>query len=641
MSEWFLEESETAVGAKLTIPFTVGASKIVGQGNQPELWLLYSTDNAAAAVPNWSDATPKTRGFSVSRGRSTELEQVDAGSSTITLDNRTRTFDPVANALIRPMNRWWLREQFAGETQDLFVGYADSYKQLWPGTVDAVTEVHLTDEFKRLARQRLPVTNPPRDGYADVVKSDTPVTFLRFNDVTLNGDVGPTWSASGAYSIDNSTPIIGDVVGSAESGASGSVSLPSTAFLGAEAVAFAPVTDFGAALTAFSRTTIEFWFKISALPAGTVPDFIAGPQQTTTNTPHWTFNLSTAGIISYVVFDGNPDTNATATSNTAIVPNIWYHVVGTTGLNAGDDLHLYLNSQQVATTAWGTTEGNLNTATFSYIGTGSASGITMAFDEVAYYRDVALPADRVSAHYQAGTQRGFAHDQTLGGRAGAVLDAAASQAPRRIGTGTRNVQGRFMVGQPVVDELRAAEEAENVDAVLFIARDGTVVFLDAAHRASSPYNTVQATFDDDGTDLPYQNLEPDYSDSFIINQWNVTRPGGTVLTATDAVSVDEFGPLDKSLSPPTTTNANAAAIATALLAKYKDPFQRILAITLTTAEPAVAEAVFRRDIGDRIRVFRTSPGGGTRYGQTLFIQSVQIDGQPGAPWVIRWGVSPV
>ena len=45
------------------------------------------------------------------------MQAVDAGTATIVLDNRTRVFDPAHNTAIRPFNRWWIREQFTGETQ--------------------------------------------------------------------------------------------------------------------------------------------------------------------------------------------------------------------------------------------------------------------------------------------------------------------------------------------------------------------------------------------------------------------------------------------------------------------------------------------------------------------------------------------
>ena len=126
------------------------------------------------------NATDYLRGFQTSRGRATELARVDAGTATITLDNRTRLFDPAATSGIRPMNRWRILEQFSGEP-DVFNGYAESYTQVWPDKlVDAVTVVSCVDEFKVLALDRLPTMNPPRDTYADLVAFDKPYGYWRF-----------------------------------------------------------------------------------------------------------------------------------------------------------------------------------------------------------------------------------------------------------------------------------------------------------------------------------------------------------------------------------------------------------------------------------------------------------------------------
>jgi hypothetical protein len=170
------------VSPKLTIPFTVGTGQIVGQGNFPELWVLYSESNANA-TPVWSDATSKVKSFSVSRGRETEVVTVAAGTATVTLDNHERDFDPDANPGIRPINRWWIRVQFSGATEDIFKGYADSYDQVWPAPVgDAETVVQCTDEFKVLTLDSLPVTSPPRDTYGGVVESDNPAGYWPLDD---------------------------------------------------------------------------------------------------------------------------------------------------------------------------------------------------------------------------------------------------------------------------------------------------------------------------------------------------------------------------------------------------------------------------------------------------------------------------
>ena len=156
---------------------------LVGQGNHPELWALYSTDDATDTDPTWVDATTYVRSFSVSRGRESELQQIEAGTATITLDNGARTFDPAVNTGIRPLNRWWIREQFSGETQSLFYGFAERYDQTTDRSdFDTIARVDCVDVFKLLNLDALPTTDPPRASYAELVASDNPAGYYPFND---------------------------------------------------------------------------------------------------------------------------------------------------------------------------------------------------------------------------------------------------------------------------------------------------------------------------------------------------------------------------------------------------------------------------------------------------------------------------
>jgi hypothetical protein len=630
---------------ELTIPFVVASAKIVGQGNQPELWVLYTTDDVSDSVPTWADATQKVRAFSTSRGRESELSEVDAGTATLTLDNRTRTFDPIISGGIRPMNQWWLREQFSGETQDIFKGYADSYDQQWEG-MDAVAVVSCTDEFKVLARDELPATNPPGDSYEDLIIFDRPMAYWRMDDhntqlvLTAAGmkkrrttsqtiqivkeataKIGRSLHTSGMATSSTSTAIVGD--------RGGSISLPAVTDLHMEGMERGEGGDcYGA-----TEMTVEGWVRLTgSLPAA--GEYLVRGPATAASTYQYSILLNPAGTLRFTVI-GVPGGTVTATGGTiAADSSRWYYVVGTI---TGGNIRLYVDAVQVASSAWSSVVQDALTAGF-FIGD-EANLQTYGFDEVAIYR-AGLTVDRITAHYQAGTERGFA-EQRSDLRITAALDEAGSQAPRSVGTGTRNVLPEYMHAQSLLEEIRTAVKGEAVDAALFITKDGSVKFLPDGHRSSSPYNTVQATFDDDGTDLPYLNVDLDYSDAFIRNEVHGTRDGGTTQTVSDQASIDEFFRIPLSLTGlPNISDANVLTIVTALLAKYKDPFQRILNLDIDTSDPAVAEAAFRLDIGDRIRVFRTPPGGGARIDQTLFVQKIAVSGaNDGKPWSIKLGVS--
>jgi hypothetical protein len=395
--------------------------------------------------------------------------------------------------------------------------------------------------------------------------------------------------------------------------------------------------------------TIEFWFYAQAAASAT-RQVLTGPE-TAVGSREWGFEITTTGTIRFYVRNA-AGTAILVTSTTALQPQTWYHIVGAAD-SVGGLVRLYINGAQEASTAWAST---IHVSSFSatngdmHVGD-AAANMQMRYCALATYTRF-IGASRVAAHYTAGISGGLASAKP-GERIGDILDLSTSvHAPRSLYTGSRYVTETYFVGQSPLDELRKAVAADNVDAMLFVGASGEWTFLDAASRSSSPYNTVQETFGDaGGTELPYLDLTLDDSDSFLANEWNVTREQGRksagdlgeTQTATDATSVSRYFGRPASLTDvPVTTDTDTAAIATAMLAKYKEPMTRITSITLNTLNADVALAVFRRELGDKIRVLRTPPGGGARIQEDLWIQKIELSGaNDGAPWSVRWGVSPV
>jgi hypothetical protein len=396
--------------------------------------------------------------------------------------------------------------------------------------------------------------------------------------------------------------------------------------------------------------TIEFWFN----PAGAVSangTIVAGPE-ISAGVRQWVFEfLTTTSLIRFTVRNSVP-TTFQISSTTALQPGTWYHVVGAVD-STGGLVRLYINGVQQASTAW---TPSIHVSSFSATAGDMRVGMLvvnqqLSFAALATYTRF-IGATRIAAHYTAGASTGIPQ-QMPGERIGDILDISASvHAPRSLYAGSRIVTASYFVGQAPLDELRKAVAAENVDAMLFIGASGEWTFLDAGNRSGAPYNTVQSTFGDaGGTELPYLDLTVDESDSFLFNEWNVTREQGVKFagdlgetkTATDATSVSRYFTRPAALSDvPVTTDTDTSAIATAMLAKYKEPAPRITSITLNTLDANTAQEVFRRELGDKIRVLRTPPGGGARIQEDLWIQKIDIAGaNDGAPWSVRFGVSPV
>lgn len=396
-------------------------------------------------------------------------------------------------------------------------------------------------------------------------------------------------------------------------------------------------------VSGLSALTIEFWYK-TPTPTGVAENIMQGPLTTTAGQREWSFIANTGGTISFSARNTTPS-SITATSATVIAANTYYHVAGRID---GSFIKLFVNGVEDASTAWtgsiqafGATAGQLDTIVGS-----SASTIERFYDEVAIYRS-SLGSDRLLAHYQAGAQRGFGYALTPGTHIGWTLDTISSHAPRRIDLGVPFMFPNFYAGNDALTEIQNARAAENIDSTIFISKSGTVTFLDRNHRSSSPYNTTQVTLGDaGGAEIPYQDLGVDYADDTIANEWNVStiaaNLNGATQTASDATSISSYGYRPQAITGlPVTLNSDALTIATAMLAKYKDPVERSNSVALNAELASVAEVVFDRDLGDRIRILRTPPAGGSRIDQTVFIHSIDIAGTPQGPWDVTWGVSPL
>jgi hypothetical protein len=615
-----------------TYPGATTYPGVVGQGLV--LNVLISLADPSG-IDNWQYLNPDDlRSFSISRGRESELAEMDAGTATLVVDNRDRAFDPLNTSSpyyphIRPMTKFWLQGELDGVAYDLFKGYADSFQQGWdpPGFGDAICTIQLKDEFKVLALDALPTTNPPRDTYPDVVLFDLPSHYWRMDEASVT--MGSTATvgnkglvANGGLSSSSATPIVGDRGGYQQVNNTDTLSASET---------FNNDEDDPAGL---GQYTVEMWHKVSSNTPAADHNVISGPSTTGPNIT-WRVRLLTNG---HLAFQARNSAGTTTLVSTPYVSNTWLHVVCTWD---GVNLAIFFNGNLVASTPHtGTFTGDMVPGTFVSLGD-AAGTINQSFDEVALYRH-SMVVGRILAHYQAGALRGY-FEQRAGVRINAILDSVGSTAPRSIMTGVRDIPPVRQRGQSPLDEIRNAVRGEAVDGVFFIANDGTITFLDASHRTGTSYEIVQSIFDDDGTDLPYLDLVPDYSDSFLVNEWNVTRDGGLTQTASDATSIDINFKRPQSLSGlPIRQDSDALNIATALLLKTKNPMYRVLTLSLDTSDLTVAAAALSRDLGDRIRVFRTPPGGGSRIDQTLWIQKITIEGDNSTvPWRIQFGVSPL
>jgi len=423
-------------------------------------------------------------------------------------------------------------------------------------------------------------------------------------------------------------------------------SSPNSDYLTSGALSSGSPGEFGG----LTGMTVDFWFQADGLPGSDLP-IIRGPDDT--GDRQWKFHFNTAGTIALGVRLSG--TTYFATSATVLSLNTWYHVGGAWD-GAANTVRIYVNGVQDGTTAGPGALTAIAASSFASGDTGSmlvgnsSATMKLQFDELALYR-IFIGASRMSAHYTAGTAMGL-NVQKPGARMISILDRSISHAaPRSLQAGSRNVMECYFAGQSPLDELNRADAAENLDAMLFVARDGTITFLDANHRSSAPWNASQVTFGDGGgSEIPYLDFSIDYSEQFLVNEFNVTRSSGRITssntgetqTFSDATSISSYFKHSQSeLDVPVIDDADIATIGAALLTKYKNPMLRASDLKLSCGTPAVTEAIFKREIGDHVTVKRRPPGGGSAISQDFYIQKISIQGTPDQPWTASFGLSPL
>lgn len=634
-----------------------GSSTIPGQGNFPFVRFLHSVDDVTDSSPSYTEYTSRMIDWSCSHGRSSERSDFDSGTATFRLRNRDRYFDPNTTAAIGPRNRVWLYEEFSGERQTLFKGYAQSYTQSWDetGILDAFVTIDCTDEMSLLNMRKLPLMDPPSAAsYTDVVQFDNPSAYYRWEQyapmrtlvssydiflhrfdpwnltgakddvfvkrVTITTTEIPGWViTSGSYTVANDSAVLGDLIGSSEDGLNGSLN-----FTGA-CVMTSTDGNAGDMLGSGTGGVVECWFKKASNPGGNTA-FWAGPGAASfPGSRLWTFTLLTTGAVSFAYVDSAGATK-TASGATALSSDTWYHLAG--GI-VGGTLKLFVNAVQDASTAITNVWASAIDDTIPMIV--QRPGANINLDEMAIYPFPGLSTSRISAHYVAGTARGYAKELS-NARVGNILDTIGpNHTPRSFRAGSQSIHGAFMSGQTAMDLIRSTMAVELADGAFFYSHPAEAFkLLENGHRSVSPWSTSQATYDYlAGAALQYVDVTLDYAEDFLINQWNVSRIGaGSVMqTAEDTTSQSKYDVVSQTIADiPVVDNTASSTIASSLLAKYKNPLQRVTAVEPHMGDPETARVTYDREVMDRITVKIRPIGGGSPISQDLFIQKISHSG---------------
>lgn len=599
----------------LLLPLAGGAG---GAASMPDMRLEIALASTPGATPVWTDVTNDLRSLSTHRGRSSTLDQHQAGRMSVVLDNRARAYDPTVVATIRPRKRI----RFVADGQVQFDGYVDSWGLEYDKPNESRVIVSATDGFKVLAGAKL-----PSSVYALEVLADNPVAWWRLNEgagsTTVRDEVehrpfevvgtGITLGAAGLVARDAGTALSspGGETSHLKLGTGGS-----------------PLPTVGT-----GSFTIEFLYQ------GTESDPLASPTIFSQLAEVSGFesvyvSLFTSGAIGFAVSEGLGATD-NAVGATDITDGLIHHVACV--YESGSAVRIYVDGALDGTDAAG---ARTRTVSASYAagdsslgaGTPSPRGV---IDELAFYGS-ALSATRIAAH-NAECRTPWNGD-TPGARATRLLDYAEALADDRyLDTGQSVLQSADIGGQSVLEHLQKVAESEFSDT--YMTRDGKVRLVERNGLVNRP---VYATFGDTGADHRYASIEFDFSDQLIRNDIRIQRDGGPVRSAEDATSLADFQRQTFSRSGLIHNSDDVSHYAAEfLLSEYKDALLRITSITI---EPGRSPAtlfpeVLGRELGDYVTVKLTPPGGGAQIEQASRIEGISHSVAP-KHWRTTWQLSP-
>ena len=233
-------------------------------------------------------------------------------------------------------------------------------------------------------------------------------------------------------------------------------------------------------------------------------------------------------------------------------------------------------------------------------------------DQSVDYATVTINADdgfRLLALANIENVTGAANKDLPGERIEQILDEIDWPADmREIDLGDTDLENDPGTLRTALEALQTVENSEL--GVLFMNHSGKVTFYDRANLAAKAAGTA-TVFDDDGTDIAYQDLDINLDDTELANVVTFTRHGGSPQTAFDLDSIDEYFTRTFERSELVMeTNALALARATQVLNYRKQVRLRVDSITLDCSSPSnrVLPAL-TLDIGDPIIVNRQMAGG--------------------------------
>jgi hypothetical protein len=221
--------------------------------------------------------------------------------------------------------------------------------------------------------------------------------------------------------------------------------------------------------------------------------------------------------------------------------------------------------------------------------------------------------------------------EKTGARIDTVLNYTeiAYQGARSIDVGSSTL-GAFQIDQDTncLNYLQQINTSEQ--GFLYMSANGTLTFKG---RASVLNPVSGATFNGDGTGLPFNSLMNQYGDELLYNVINTQSPAGAIQTTSNATSIAQYQSQTYSLTDLlNSATLEVAALGSYLLGRYQNPILRFNGLQsqlsgMTTAQQNIVLGLDLTSVCTVVKNFVT--GTPSSDSQTLIVSGVNHTITPG------------
>lgn len=236
-----------------------------------------------------------------------------------------------------------------------------------------------------------------------------------------------------------------------------------------------------------------------------------------------------------------------------------------------------------------------------------------------------VDAFRLFNNYQITTVPAASAGDLSGTRVNDILDLTSwPNELRDIDPGQSTLQDDPGTARGFLQAIQTVEQSEF--GAFFMDAEGRATFYDR-DTVSKYADSVPIDFSDDGTGLPYAQIDLAFDDALVVNDVTVTRLNGTPQNVIDQDSIDKYyvhaGVRSDILVQ---TDAEALDQATMILDARKDTQVRVDSMTLNLMEDnqALVIAGLNLEIFNLVNVTKTMSGN-TSITRELFVQGLNHD----------------